>query len=978
MEQVNGVTGMLLNEQDFLNALQIYVDGRQGESVMLAGKYIEECLKNKTLFVEWSSKVIEEYLRNQNNTIYTLHHISFLFQMLRLCLVNDPFNFNCEMKEKVVKLGLLCSKESYVKLAKDPSVITQFNTIMNAFCCYYLVIPYDTDFIKNFGDWFLSEGENYEFLYLTGLNYLFEELSNKKLPVGDNRRSTFKIMLAEKISDFVNYILSFLQRVPAYSKYYNRIIEYSTNILKNEKIPQDNAEFLKFIEFVLNLIFDTHVPDETLEVACDFIMDLMMVIERSFDSFISMGAINTFVDAHFDYVIELSRMGDTPKLKNICRLLVEKAEASRFDIVDNLGNDHDSFKNFEYINFIAKLGVEYADMTLPFWGEITEAVLQIMDELEDNDLVERTNIQTKLSGPLKEYYKILISKMMVDEDQTDVLTCEHDEDLFTFRNNVTNIIGETSNIVGVTNTLELFCNWLRENSSDWRMSESIIFMISVLGYDVVQYMEYENNEYIINMLKQLMNNGQNVHPQMVLSILELIREFVEVVSNDLEIQRVTLSYISNFIADQRFSQICCKIFEILVERGKLYDINCLEAFLQLPTYFENAPSCAYQNEINIQTILCALSLMITQNFEPQNFEYYLKLLETPIKRLEFLSMEPQNIPSSYYGKFNEQPWKAIENDPCLYFHRITSVTRNINFCEIVLKFPEIKVHVQNLELQLWSTMKKIILRLERIKQLDNATRVLRIMLRQGSSLFKEISIETLGLFLERHQYPFMYIVSVAIDVHGDELMQLPEFYNPLKALIKICIDNFNPNDKEFLSLVDVVDDFYRLIKKLLHRHKQFLLSLPEFDKIILVAIASMQFEEFAEFDCHVDALDIFYEDFKEIPSNDIELKSKYQSKLDEHMQNFLNTALYTVIFKLYRIKRCSSVCNALYSVFRYDKNQFFAKFQVSLSTIPNTRNLGADESQKLEFISQLNLIETKNWSKHRFTSAFQEFAKFYN
>ncbi|CEF69265.1 Armadillo-type fold domain-containing protein [Strongyloides ratti] len=937
MEQVNNVNDILLNEQNFLNALQIYVDGRQGESVMLAGKYIEECLKNKTLFVKWSSKVIEEYLGNHSNTIYTLHHISFLFQMLRLCLINDPFNFDCEMKEQVVKLGLICSKKSYVQLAKDPSVITQFNTIMNAFCCYYLVIPYDTDFIRNFGEWFLSEGENYEFLYLTGLNYLFEELANKQLPVGDNRRTTFKI---------IGYL-------------------YIQNITI-------------FIELILNLIFDRNVPDETLEVACDFIMDLMMVIERSFDSFISMGAINTFVDSHFDYVVELSKMGDSMKLKSICRLLVEKAEASRFDIVDNLGNDHESFKNFEYINFIAKLGVDYADMTLPFWGEITEAVLQIMDELEENDLVERTNIQTKLSGPLKEYYKILISKMMIDEDQVDVLTSDHDEDLYTFRNNITNIIGETSNIVGVTNTLELFYNWLRENSSDWRMSESIIFMISVLGYDVVQYMEYENNDYVVNMLKQLMSSVQNVHPQMIASILELIREFIEMVSGNIEIQQLTLAYISQFIADQRFSQVCCKIFEILVSRGKLYDINCLEAFLQLPLYFENAPSCAYQNEINIQTILCALSLMISQNFEPQNFVYFLRLLETSIKRLEHLSAVPQIIPNSYYGKFNDQPWKAIENDPCLYFHRITSVTKNINFYEIVLKFPETKIPIQNLEFQLWSTMKKIMSRLEGIKQLDNATRVVRIMLRQGSSLFREISIETLRLFLERHQYPFMYIVSVAIDVRGDELMQLPEFYNPLKALIKICIDNFNPDNKEFLSLVDVVDDFYRLIKKLLHKHKKFLLSLAEFDKIILVAIAAMQFEEFSDYECHVDILDTFYGDIKEIPSNEVEFRSKYESKLNEHMQYFLNIALHTIIFKLYRIKRCNNVCDALYSVFRYDKNQFFEKFRISLSTIPNTRNLGADESQKLEFISQLNLIETKNWSKHRFNSAFQDFAKYYN
>lgn len=50
MEQVNNVNDILLNEQNFLNALQIYVDGRQGESVMLAGKYIEECLKNKVGF----------------------------------------------------------------------------------------------------------------------------------------------------------------------------------------------------------------------------------------------------------------------------------------------------------------------------------------------------------------------------------------------------------------------------------------------------------------------------------------------------------------------------------------------------------------------------------------------------------------------------------------------------------------------------------------------------------------------------------------------------------------------------------------------------------------------------------------------------------------------------------------------------------------------------------------------------------------
>uniref|UniRef100_A0A0N4Z4E6 CRM1_C domain-containing protein n=1 Tax=Parastrongyloides trichosuri TaxID=131310 RepID=A0A0N4Z4E6_PARTI len=978
MENSCSLNGVLLNENDFLNALQIFVDGSQGDSVVLAGKYIEECITNKVLFVEWTSKVIMEYLHNPSSSRYNLKHVGFLFQMLRLCLIKDPFNFEDSLKEKVVNLGLLCSKESYKELAKDPSVISQFNTIMNAFCCYYLVVPHDTNFIENFGDWFLSGGDNYEFLYLSGLNYLFEEMRNKKLPVGDNRRNSFNSMIAEKISDFVNYIFAFLQRVPTYSKYYNRVIEYSANIMKNDKIAQDNPEFLRFIEFILGLIFNNDVPDETLTVACDFIMDLMYVIERSYDSFISMGTINNYVNEHFGYVVELSKLGDSGRLRSICKMLVEKAEASRFDIVDNLGNQHETFKNFSYINFIAQLGVEYADITLSFWGEITEAVLQIMDDLEEHDLVKRTNIQSRISEPLKEYYKILITQMVIDEDQPEILTADQDEELHTFRNNVVAIIGETSNIVGVTNTLNLFGNWLREHSHDWRMTEAIILMISALGYDVVQYMEYEHNEYVLNMIKQLMNGSPNMHPQMTYTILECIKEFIEVVAVNLEAQQITLRYISSYIADQRYSYVCCKIFETLVERGKLYNIDCLELFLQLPNLYENALCRAYQNELNIQTILCALSLMISQNFKSENFVYLLRLLEVPMKRLEYLNQNPQNIPHTYYGKYLDHPWKTIENDPCVYFHRITSVTRNLVFSEIVIKFPELKENIHSLELQLWRTMQNILGKLKEIKQIDNATRVIRVMLRQGSSLFKEISIEMLRLFLECKHYPFMYIVSVAIDTHGDDLMKLPEFYTPLKSLITICIENLIPEEKTFTQLIEVVDDFYRLIKKLINKNKEFFLSLEHVDRIIDVAIKSLEVEEISEYECHIDTIALLYEGLKDINKEDANLRMRYITKLNEYMQSFLNGALHAIIFKLYRLKRSSPVCEAIYSVFRYDKDQFFKKFQVSLDNIPNMGKLGADEEQKKQFIYQLQTIETKHWSKHQFVQTFHDFANYYN
>uniref|UniRef100_A0AC35UHT0 ANK_REP_REGION domain-containing protein n=1 Tax=Rhabditophanes sp. KR3021 TaxID=114890 RepID=A0AC35UHT0_9BILA len=974
-----------VNQPDFYAALQHYIGGKESDKILIASRYIDKCMHEKEHFFKWTIELFITFNADKERSGYNMAHIGFLCQMLRLSLIkHTPHAFSDELKNSVLENTLLMSKQSYAMFLGDENYLSPFNCIINCFTCFYLVAPSGNDFTRDFRNWFLEQGENNEFLYLTALSYLFDEMSSKKIPIGENKRDCFKELFATHVEDFITFIQSYLARVPMYSKYYNKVIAYSSNLMRNDKIKQENEKYLQYLGFILGIIFTDQSDEETHEIACNLIMDIMYIIEQTTDNFVSLNYISTFINTNFRFVEELASKGGSRRLKNICRMIVEKAESCRFEIADNmLEENHPSFSDVRYIIAIANLGMEYADMTLPFWGEISEALLQMVE----NEPEIYQQIRHKLAGPLSEYFKILISQMQVDPDLESILNQDEHEEMIGFRGNMYTVVSDACALLGGHETLMMLASWLPERPNDWRWAESIICMLAALGnevgYDSRIMMDDSpdrpHEDYYKSMLRQFMvldeeTKKSPLHPQTLYSVFEVLMEFADWMNRYPEMQAWTVEFLLAHILDTRYTDLALKILQTFVEDGQYYDIACIQYLLKLPEHLEKSPTDCYKTEQTIQTVYRVCTLMINANFQTPLFPYIHKMVTDSLERLRVI-FASGHVTTGNYAKLKTNPWADCEGDPIVYFHRITSVTRKTNFVNMITKAPDLKDVILKLEASMWETIYACLTKLKTMSQVDHAVAVVRFMFRNGYSLKMEIALKMIHMFLNSRHYPLMYIISIAIDTEGDTLMKMPEFLQPLRQLMDICATNFKPSGNEFRNLTEAFDDFMRINNKLIKCHHRFFLALPQSEAIFQLALQAIEYSTDHDNTCHCGFIENFYILGSREKSNPA---SEVQVLCMHHMKQVIEVTIRALLLKLHRERKSSICTDMLCYVYAFDQDQFVGILWEVIETIPQNGLLGATRAQKMDFVTKIRGLSDKRSSSHQFNLIINDFARLYN
>ncbi|KAH7706753.1 transportin-SR [Aphelenchoides avenae] len=298
------------------------------------------------------------------------------------------------MRQKVLHDFRELPKESYAQLRdsllshlshieaklpqKSSTVVTQLAATL---ADLYLQVPEWNDFITHMlAKLNQNTGSNASVL-LSVFKVFPEELQNRHLKIGDNRRKTVEKELADQTSAVVHYLSRICHDNPADKAIQLKVISCLGSWLLNKECPTDELAQSPLVHYVLQLLQAPECPLDVCEAVCDCITSALYLVEDTRRHYQLAKVLQEGIYGSVGAFHAAETAEDLDKLQALSRVYTELNESLLESVMNEPGTGLGDLRSVDLLLVVAAHhDYSLVEMTFNVWYRLSEFLYQAPDD----------------------------------------------------------------------------------------------------------------------------------------------------------------------------------------------------------------------------------------------------------------------------------------------------------------------------------------------------------------------------------------------------------------------------------------------------------------------------------------------------------------------------------------------------------------------------------------------------------------------
>nr|CAD2188545.1 unnamed protein product [Meloidogyne enterolobii] len=682
-------------------------------------------------------------------------------------------------------------------------------------------------------------------IFLNFFRIFPEELYNRKLKIGENRRQEIELEMAAETVQVLNILSQLCSSHDASSPSsvtLTNCVNCLASWLLNKQCPTEILAHSPLLHSVIGCLTQNSVASDLHDAATECLVNAFQLIndgnippqQIELARILQQGVLHT--GEAFRSAV---RDEDGDKLINYTRLYAEHCEAFLTEIAKHPGDGFGDLRGLEMLQIVNEYhDYNLVEMSFNVWYRLSEYLYQC-DEPDFDEL------RIAFKPFVEKHILSLCRHCRIDSDSQEMLS-ERSE-LAEFRYRAQESVRDVTFIIGSVDLLRLLMEHLNTSTS-WDQMEAILFIISSFINNIVESEKLVVPTLLDAILKLPLSG---THKQLLKTSAQLLGNLqdwliAQTISapsqGDSDYMVRTFEWFCTLFgfADGCMALTVAESLEFLVERGcgEIQKRSLHERYLNILSGLilsvEKSQGKAQEMEKAAQHLLKASTYLINDLPSPQLCSFLELLSVKSIDNLERINSnsippDPQTSPISTTTSNKENisdAWQTLSTDPILWLDRLSSVWRILKPWEIQLEYKKGSQKQECPWLPLCTRVVQCTLvtlqqQQEKQRVIEHCCRTIRFLIRsmgQQSIVFIEPLANQIILVYGRFPHScLLYLASILVDEYGNLEFVQPGMLSMLENLATRALLLLSSVPNGFEMNPDTVDDLYRLAVRFVQR-----------------------------------------------------------------------------------------------------------------------------------------------------------------
>ncbi|KAI1711641.1 exportin 1-like protein domain-containing protein [Ditylenchus destructor] len=939
-----------------------------------------------------------KYAWSITDLIFAMDHPSyeatmFAAQTIRQKILFDfrelSQDFYTPLRESI--MNNLSTLESKLSKHNSGVIMTQ---LAAALADLYLQVPDWNDFGVMLDRLIQMSSEGGTNILLTLLKIFPEELYNRHMRIGENRRSAVEKDLAEK----TDVVIQFLEKICETNEdpeAQTKVISCLSSWLINKQCPTESLAQSTILRSILYALCLPECLDIVHDAASECLVNALYLV----DDFVKHEKLALRLQSGIYETVTAFKSAidkeDMEKIQNYARIYCELCESLLPVIAANPGRDFGDLRSLDLLIMVLQYhDISLAEMTFNIWYRLSEFLYQA----EDNDFKE---LQEVFRPYVEKYIMALYKHCHLDDNCADVL--EPRSDFAEFRTKAEESVKDVTFIIGSAELLKSITALLSTiQAGQWIEMEAALFLISCFVHNIVE----TNRETIPGLLEAIFQLPPNAHPMLLHTTAMFLGNLQDwFAGNDKYLGRSVEWLLSLMGANHQLLKRVADSVELICEKGYHHLNGYFEPIVGIISAIESAPLTDGQEMERASHHLLRACTHLINDLPGNEIATHLELLCA--RPLEYL---PKINAAAAYSTLNQglssenkentaATWQNLSQDPVLWLDRLAGVFRVLKPWQSQKDFKRLTgqtgakaVSVTdpeapwlNLATRVWKVVSSTMEQFQQKERIvEKCCRTIRFVIRsmgiQSIIFIGELADQVKRIYSKQPHSSFLYLASIIVDEYGVIEQVQPGLMELLYALSEHSFKLLNGSQNGLRDHPDTVDDLFRLVIRFAQR-------LPQ--KFFNEQISANTFE------CAIHGLELDHTDANRSVSKfvveTIEIAKKLKDgRLPSHLQPVASQlvgaqkiilnygdkivwhALHGAIFNLSNSLR-KEMADIIFSLGELSKAKQTEWISEAVKNLPHDSGL-SPTSQQLNSFKDLIIGATRGYEVHNF---IRDLAKYY-
>lgn len=663
------------------------------------------------------------------------------------------------------------------------------------------------------------------------LTILPEEINNKRLKLGQNRRDELKTIFNNSSSYIIQFLEASLKTyvenpeldAAKQNKKIRLIYKCFSSWIEEKLVEPSMIASSQLFPYIFNLLCQADTGLVLHEVLTTCVVNMLLmylfntrVIEK--DKSLLVALKENIINLAGPYKLSETQE-QVDKCSDLCLIFTELCNALSHYFINEPGN---VLGDLNTINLLLMCGThkeyEVFQKSFIFWFNISE-------EIYTNPNSEKLCLQ------FRNFIYPLIDCICVhsrlEATHTSVAPSKTEE-FGEFRLKASDLVADIIFIVEANKCFEKMYITLHAPNTTWYELEAALFVMCSFAKSI----SYDEEQSVTQVVQSILNLPEQVHIAVRSTGIKLIGELCEWLNKHPQFIDSALNFVCSGFANPQLCQAAANTMLNICTQCQQHMINHLEALINIVLTSDNSrmPSDASLELLKgAVVILCNLPA---------------KDITIPLMKLAQVQLDGLQKSLSVDIKV-----KDSKLAPLYWLDRFTAIFRTLKIRNFTNGIHPCQPVIESV----WPTLSICFNKYQKdAKVSESCCRALRFALRSAEKHSRTILAEVVNtivtMYRTNHYSCFLYLGSILVDIYATDdgfktgLIEMMQAFTQeaFDFIIKSCIDVENIN--ELRKHPDTIDDFFRLSLRFIQRCPYEFIESAIFSPIMTLAVTSLNLD----------------------------------------------------------------------------------------------------------------------------------------
>lgn len=661
------------------------------------------------------------------------------------------------------------------------------------------------------------------------LTILPEEITNKRLKLGQNRRDQLKRLFSSSASFIIQFLESNLLSCVSNVNYLmddtiqnkiRLIYKCFSSWIQEQLIDPNLINNSQLFIHIFHLLCQPETDVDLHEVVTNCLVNMLLGYPFNVRATEANQSLLVSLKQNICGLTEAYRIADTQscceKCVDLCLIFTELCNAISFYYINEPNSTLGDMSTLNLLLLCATSSdFDVFQRSFLFWFNISE-------EIYTNSNSEKLCIQFKpYIYSLIEY----VCKHCQMDNQESMARMDDFED---FRVKASDLVADVVFIVEANKCFEKMYLTLQNPNSSWYEIESALYIMCSFAKSISN----DEESSVTQVIQSIINLPEHVNNEVKSTGIRLIGELCEWLNNHPQLIDGSLNFVCSGFGTADLCQVSANSMLNICNQCQKHMINHLETLVNIviTTDQANIPSDASME-------LLKGAIVILGNLPAQQItEPLMKLCEIQLVGLNLV--------------LNDQIKQGTKALPLYWLDRLTAIFRTLKIKNIPPNGPH---PCQPVVEQVWPSLSTVLNKYQTdTKITESCCRAIRFVLRctekYSSTILESVVTTIVSIYQVNHYSCFLYLGSILIDIFGTEGVYKSGLINMMQVftteafnfIIQNCKDV--ENISELRKHPDTIDDFFRLALRFLQRCPYEFINSGIFSPIMTLAVTCLNLD----------------------------------------------------------------------------------------------------------------------------------------